>query len=124
MSNLIHFVKYYVTNVQMRNDPDRTDLTTRNWSTDKHVTEDLHNLRLRYDTWGYRAELRRIDTKRRYYKRVRADAPFASEIPRMINIRVDLLSKIGESAKVIRIRDLLRNREVVKIKRASRELAE
>ena len=63
------------------------------------IIDELHNLRFHYERQGL--WLKRIDTKRRYYKRVRHDAPFASELPKKINGWVDSLRKVGKPAKVI-----------------------
>ena len=53
--------------------------------------ERLHNLRLEYDRIGFAGTLKRVESKRRYYKRVRQNAPYASKIPKEINCYVDSL---------------------------------
>ena len=65
------------------------------------IIQSLHNLRLRYDIVGFENGLKRIRTKRRYYKRVRKDAPMASRMPKDINLKLDLLREIGEPAEVV-----------------------
>jgi hypothetical protein len=55
------------------------------------IIQSLHNQRLRYDRIGFEKNLKRLETKHRYYKRVREDAPFASRLPKEINDYVDCL---------------------------------
>jgi hypothetical protein len=55
------------------------------------IIQSLHNQRLRYDRIGFEKNLKRLETKRRYYKRVREDAPYASRLPKNINSYVDSL---------------------------------
>ena len=98
---IIHFVRYYVMRTQMRNAPDRPSHIKP-----QQIIDDLHNLRLRYDRLGFEMGLKRVHAKRRYYKRVRDDAPFASRLPIKINGRVDWLRKVGQPAQVISMEDL------------------
>ena len=92
--NIYHFVSYYQDFCRGRIFTELPDL-----SKPEVIINELHNLRLHYDRQGW--WLKRIDTKRRYYKRVRHDAPFASELPKKINGWVDSLRKVGKPAKVI-----------------------
>ena len=92
--NIYHFVSYYQDFCGDRIFLERPDL-----SKPEVIIDELHNLRLHYDRQGL--FLKRIDTKRRYYKRVRADARFASSLPRKINGWVDALRKVGKPAQVI-----------------------
>ena len=71
---IIHFASYYVIRVAMRNAPDRPSHTES-----KQIIDDLHNLTLLYDCLGL--DLKRTNTKRRYYKRLRNGAPYASRLP-------------------------------------------
>jgi hypothetical protein len=91
---IINFFRYYLVRTQFRNSPDRPSHTKP-----QQIIDDLHNLRLRYDRIG--KGLKRLKTKRRYYKRVRDDAPYASRLPIKINGRIDWLRKIGKPADVI-----------------------
>ena len=91
---VVHFIRYYLKHVGIRHAPDRPSHVKP-----EEIIDSLHNLRIDYDRWGL--GLKRIDTKLRYYKRVRDDAPFASKLPNTINCRVDWLRKIGIPAKVI-----------------------
>tara|TARA_Y100001978_G_C23394837_1_gene291759 strand:- start:194 stop:472 length:279 start_codon:yes stop_codon:yes gene_type:complete len=60
----------------------------------RYAVDELHNLRYENDFWGYYLQLKRNETKRRYYKRVRADAPEASKIPKEINTLVDRIKNV------------------------------
>ena len=91
--NLYHFVSHYIDFMDMR-------LTrTQPVNEPQVIIDGLHNLRFRYDRQGL--FLKRIDTKRRYYKRVRVDAPFASELPKRINDQVDALRKVGKPGDIV-----------------------
>jgi hypothetical protein len=65
------------------------------------IIQSLHNQRLRYDRIGFEKNLQRIETKRRYYKRVRKDAPLVSRVPKDINLKLDLLREVSEPAEVV-----------------------
>ena len=66
--------------------------------------EKLHNLRLEYDRIGFEENLKRIESKRRYYKRVRQDAPYASKIPKDINNYLDCLrARSKKRAKIYQL---------------------
>lgn len=84
---IINFLRHYVLCVPLRDAPDRP-----NSKRPQEIIDSLHDLRLRYDRLGM--HLKRVHTKRRYYKRVRDDAPYASRLPIKINGRVDLLRKV------------------------------
>ena len=106
--NIYHFVSYYQDFCGERIVLERPDLNKP-----EVIIDELHNLRFHYDRQGLC--LKRIDTKRRYYKRVRVDAPFASELPKRINDQVDALRKVGKPATVIdfkRIKKTLKNQMV------------
>ena len=75
--NIYHFVSYYIDLAGTRIVLEDPDL-----SKPELIIDELHNLRFHYDRQGL--WLKRIDTKRRYYKRVRHDAPFASELPKKL----------------------------------------
>ena len=96
---IINFFRYYIVRTEFRNSPDRPSHTKP-----QQIIDDLHNLRLRYDRIG--VGLQRLKTKRRYYKRVRDDAPYASRLPIKINGRIDWLRKVGQPAQVISMEDL------------------
>lgn len=102
---IIHFVRRYIYRRGMRYSPDRSDQTLA-----QEVIEDLHNLRVRYDKLGL--HLKRLDTKRRYYKRVRHDARFASELLEKINSQIDWLRRISEPGDVIQWKDYHRSIQV------------
>jgi len=100
---IINFVLYYAMRVHFRKAPGRpSHLKT------KEIIDNLHNLRLRYERLSL--SLKRVETKRGYYKRVRDEAPHdskihASRLPITINGRVDWLRKVGRPARVINMRD-------------------
>ncbi|MFL2529719.1 MAG: hypothetical protein ACJ0Q6_08585 [Candidatus Azotimanducaceae bacterium] len=64
--NIYHFVSHYIDFAGMRMIP------TQPVNKPQVIIDELHNLRLDYDRQGL--WLKRIDTRRRYYKRVRPDA--------------------------------------------------
>jgi hypothetical protein len=65
------------------------------------IVQSLHNQRLRYDRIGFEQNLKCLEAKRRYYKRVRKDAPLVSRVPTDISLKVDLLREVGEPAEVV-----------------------
>jgi hypothetical protein len=65
------------------------------------IIQSLHNQRLRYDRIGFEKNLKSLENKRRYYKRVRKDAPLVSRVPKDINLKLDLLRDVGEPAEVV-----------------------
>ena len=65
------------------------------------IIQSLHNQRLRYDRIGFEQNLKRVEAKRRYYKRIRKDAPLVSRVPKDINLKLDLLRDVGEPAEVV-----------------------
>ena len=91
--NIYHFVSHYLDFAGIRMIP------TQAVSKPQMIIDELHNLRFHYDRQGW--WLKRIDTRRRYYKRVRHDAPFASELPKKINSRIDQLRRVGKPGDVI-----------------------
>ena len=91
---IISFLRHYVVCVPLRDGPDRPSPQRP-----QEIIDSLHDLRLRYDRLGIR--FKRVHTKRRYYKRVRDDAPYASRLPIKINGRVDWLRRIVKPAAVI-----------------------
>ena len=96
MSNIRHFIQYRIKHVKVR-----SIIKRYKYPRDRYAVDDLHNLRWQYDWLGYVKRLKRVDTRRRYYKRVRADAPFASEIPKAINGLVNRIRKTREPAIVL-----------------------
>ena len=106
---IINFFRYYLLRTDFRNSPDPTSHTKP-----QQIIDDLHNLRLRYDRIG--SGLKRLKTKRRYYKRVRDDAPFASELPIKIKERLDRLRKIGKPGKIINLMAYRAEKEQVELK--------
>ena len=65
------------------------------------IIQSLHNQRLRYDRIGFEQNLKRVEAKRRYYKRIRKDAPLVSRVPKDINLKLDLLREVSEPAEVV-----------------------
>ena len=96
MSNVRHFIQYRIKHVK-----ERSIIKRYKYPRDRYAVDDLRNLRWQYDWWGYVKGLKRVDTRRRYYKRVRADAPFASEIPKAINDLINRVRKTREPATVL-----------------------
>ena len=96
MSNIKHFIRLRLKHVK-----ERRVIKRYKYPRDRYAIDELHDLRWEYDWWAYYKGLKRIDTRRRYYKRVRADAPFASEIPKAINDLVNRIRKTREPAIVL-----------------------
>ena len=74
------------------------------------IIDSLHNIRLRYER--LRLSLKRVETKRSYYKEVRGEASndskiHASRLPLKINGHVDWPRKVGRPARVINMTDYL-----------------
>ena len=86
MAEIHHFMFYRIVYTQERHCPTPTRMRRR-----EQLVESLHNQRLEYDRIGFKEKLKRIESKRRYYKRVREDAPYASRLPKDINDYVDCL---------------------------------
>ena len=86
MAEIHHFMVYRIVYTQERHCPRPSRMRMR-----ERWVEKLHNLRLEYDRIGFEENLKRIESKRRYYKRVRQDAPYASKIPKDINDYLDCL---------------------------------
>ena len=98
---------------EFRNSPDRPSHTKP-----QQIIDGLHNLRLRYDRFG--AGLKHLKTKRRYYKRVIDDAPYASRLPIKINGRIDWLRKIGKPADVIQLNPIVMSEIDDKLKKKTK----
>ena len=77
------------------------------------IIQSLHNQRLRYDRIGFEENLKRLETKRRYYKRVREDAPYASRLPKDINNYVDCLRAATEKCATVHQLSFERSKEKV-----------
>jgi hypothetical protein len=86
MAEIHHFMFYRINFTKERHCPSPSKMRQR-----ERLVESLHNKRLDYDRYGFREKLKRVESKRRYYKRVRNDAPFASMLPKDINDYVDCL---------------------------------
>ena len=86
MTELHLFMVYRIIHTRERHCPTPSKMRMR-----ERWVEKLHNLRLEYDRIGFEENLKRIESKRRYYKRVRHDAPYASKIPKEINGYLDCL---------------------------------
>jgi hypothetical protein len=86
MAEIHHFMFYRIAYTQERHCPTPTKIRKR-----EQLVESLHNQRLEYDRIGFKEKLKRIESKRRYYKRVRDDAPYVSRLPKNINSYVDSL---------------------------------
>ena len=96
MSNVYHFMTFRVKRTQMRKIAKEDNKIAY-----RSVVDYLHNLRYQYDWWGFWMVFRRSETRRRYYKRVRADAPKASILPKEINSIVDLIRQTRQPAVVL-----------------------
>ena len=77
------------------------------------IIQSLHNQRLRYDRIGFEENLKRLETKRRYYKRVREDAPYASRLPKDINNYVDCLRAATKKCATVHQLSFERSKEKV-----------
>ena len=102
---IIKFVRYYVMRVHFRKAPGRPSHVKA-----KEIIDNLHNLRLRYERLSL--SLKRVETKRSYYKEVRDEVDHdliihASRLPLKINGRVDWLRNIGRPARVLNMRHSL-----------------
>ena len=86
MAEIYHFMTYRIAHTRERHCPTPWKMRRR-----QRLVERLHNLRLAYDRIGFAGTLKRVESKRRYYKRVRQNAPYASKIPKEINGYVDSL---------------------------------
>ena len=105
---IINFVLFYAMRVHFRKAPGRPSHLKP-----KEIIDNLHNIRLRYERLSL--SLKRVETKRSYYKLVRGEAPndseiHASRLPLKINGRVDWLRKVGQPAQVISMEDFLRTK--------------
>ena len=65
---------------------------------------------------GYYKGLKRTDARRQYYKRVRTDAPSASELLKTINDLVDRIRKTREPASVF---DFSYGKQVIEKRKAN-----
>ena len=101
--NIYHFVSHYLDFAGIRMIP------TQAVSKPQVIIDEQHNLRFHYDRQGW--WLKRIDTRRRYYKRVRVDAPFASELPKKINSRIDQLRRTGKPGDIFEFKREQKTRE-------------
>ena len=77
MSNVYHFMT-----LRMQKTRKRKIVKEHKYPHNRYAVDELHNLRYEYDFWGFYLQLKRNEKKRRYYKRLRADAPKASKIPK------------------------------------------
>ena len=96
MSNVYHFMT-----LRMQKTRKRKIVKEHKYPHNRYAVDELHNLRYEYDFWGFYLQLKRNETKRRYYKRVRADAPKASKIPKEINTLVDSIRRNHQPAMVL-----------------------
>ena len=99
MAEIHHFMVYRIIHTRERHCPRPSRMRMR-----ERWVEELHNLRLEYDRIGFEENLKRIESKRRYYKRVRQDAPYASKIPKDINDYLDCLrARSKKRAKIYQL---------------------
>ena len=96
MAEIRDFIVYRIIHTRERHCP-----MPWRMSKGQKIIQSLHNQRLRYDRIGFEKNLKRIETKRRYYKRIRKDAPLVSRVPKDINLKLDLLRDVGEPAEVV-----------------------
>ena len=88
MAEIRNFIVYRIIHTRERHCP-----MPWRMSKGQKIIQSLHNQRLRYDKIGFEKNLKRMESKRRYYKRVRHDAPYASKIPKEINGYLDCLRR-------------------------------